>query len=536
MRGLRFLCLDSFQSASGNDLKGTTMKRGRLFANGLMRLTAYAQAAIGCCYRFLYTHRPIAFIMALSLQADSYGGQWFNTPEVKASMRFEVGGMRCLPHYMNKDADDKFLLVNMGATSEKQPVMLYDFQRLIDLNGTTNDEGIAIAVADPSSLFPAGLSGYGFKGGAVSSRINIAMPGLAGSEKELYYALLTTNEFWTAGRTAEWVTNETAFCVQAPSYMGADGLDFSTDGQFLYSNVYGNDERIVKWSYNSLTSTNGSNRLTAVKVAMTGLARVRNISLYRIKGRELIFFGEGSRSATSARVCVLDVTDEDAWEQHTLIDSPDLFLDDVMNVKVSGEDTDSPVLYVCTDDGRMQIFSLASNGMSLKSYTPIQTFEVAELARLRDFRNFEVSRDGQYAFFLNDSEVAADIHDLCLNVVQANPNATFNVRFDLGTHGTWRGGGTLSQLVTNTCAALPPVFTSEQGWVFVGWDRQFTSIVADTVVSAQWRQITSADIYSDWSIEEEPFVVPDLISSWDDFSRPDRWSGSRWSAGGSGFR
>ena len=396
----------------------------------------------------------ISLIAYFAYRADAQDLQWWMKPKVKSTMHFEVGGMYCLPHYMNKDADDRFLLVNMGANIVNQPVMLYDFQGLLELPEETSDNGIAIASANPTILFQDGTSRYRFKGGAVSSRNNIAIPGLAGTAMCVYNSLLTTNASWVAGRTATWIRNDSAFCVEAPPSMGADGLDFSTDGRFLYSNVYGNNNnQIVKWSYNSLTSTHEANQLTVVKQFSTGLYRVRNISLYKINDRELIFFGEGGRSDTSARVCVLDVTDENDWRQFTLIDAPDLFLNDIMNVKVSGEDTTSPVLYVCTDDGRMQIFGLDRDGLSLKSSTPLKTFDVDELSELRgcmygtvNFRNFEVSRDGAHAFFLNDSRMEMDVTNLFLRVVCADAAGFADI------WGAWSTEGTQPYVVPSAVA------------------------------------------------------------------------------------
>lgn len=405
---------------------------------------------------------------------------WWRNPVLKASMRLKTGitpssysDMNSRPHYMNKDADDKFLLVNLGSTSPLQPVLLYDFRLLTDLSGAHED--MPIAYADSTTLFRDDTSGYGFKGGAVSSRINVAIPGLAGSVMGLYNALITTNEAWSTGQVSKWVTNETAFCVKASSDVGADGLDFSTDGKFIYSNIYGqNDDRIVKWAYNSLTSVGETNMLTEVKRTMTGLSRVRNISVYQIEGRELVFFGEGRRSDTSARVCVLDVTDENDWKQYTLIDSPEMFLDDIMNVKVSGERTDSPVMYVCTDDSRMHIFSLARNGLALSSSTPLRIFEAEELSVLRGcsygvqnwFRNFEVSRDGQFAFFLND--------------------------------GGWY----------DYCPILRIVHCSDE--LDVASEEEPTDSIGNDY----------ANIWGGWSVgSAESYKVPDSVATWDELSR-----------------
>jgi uncharacterized repeat protein (TIGR02543 family) len=50
---------------------------------------------------------------------------------------------------------------------------------------------------------------------------------------------------------------------------------------------------------------------------------------------------------------------------------------------------------------------------------------------------------------------------------------THTVTFDLGSHGTWTGGGALTQSVAHGAAAVAPEFTVEAGWSFTGWDTDF---------------------------------------------------------------
>jgi uncharacterized repeat protein (TIGR02543 family) len=75
-------------------------------------------------------------------------------------------------------------------------------------------------------------------------------------------------------------------------------------------------------------------------------------------------------------------------------------------------------------------------------------------------------------------------------VIAAEPVVTHTVTFDLGSHGTWSGGGALVQIVTDGEDAVEPIFTVETGWVFTGWDIGFTNITSDLTVIAQYNQIT----------------------------------------------
>lgn len=63
---------------------------------------------------------------------------------------------------------------------------------------------------------------------------------------------------------------------------------------------------------------------------------------------------------------------------------------------------------------------------------------------------------------------------------------TYTVTFDLGAHGTWTGGGELSQTVDHGTAATEPEFTVATGWTFTGWGTGFDNVTADLVVEAAY--------------------------------------------------
>jgi outer membrane protein assembly factor BamB len=80
--------------------------------------------------------------------------------------------------------------------------------------------------------------------------------------------------------------------------------------------------------------------------------------------------------------------------------------------------------------------------------------------------------------------VTEDITVTALYEVQA-----FTVTFELGEHGTRVGGGELVQTVEYGSAAAAPEVESAEGWSFTGWDTDFSSVVSDMTVNAEYEQL-----------------------------------------------
>ena len=206
-----------------------------------------------CASKFVWTLLVLAMVAGNgSLDA----AQWWERPVRKATLGINCANWAGLPHFMNKDEKDRYLLVDMAAADLYGMVLLYDFQKLIGLDGFVVDTGMSIASANVLMLYGADreMIGSGFKGGAVSSAVNVAIPGLVSTST--YTSLLTTNGTWRSGVAETWKTNETAFAVHNEDGIGADALDFSTDGRYLYSNVYydpvggmADKGLLMKWSY-----------------------------------------------------------------------------------------------------------------------------------------------------------------------------------------------------------------------------------------------------------------------------------------------
>lgn len=65
----------------------------------------------------------------------------------------------------------------------------------------------------------------------------------------------------------------------------------------------------------------------------------------------------------------------------------------------------------------------------------------------------------------------------------------YAVVFDLAGHGSRTGGGELKQTVRHGSAAIAPEVVAERGWVFMGWDADFSSVTDNRTILAQWAHV-----------------------------------------------
>ena len=64
--------------------------------------------------------------------------------------------------------------------------------------------------------------------------------------------------------------------------------------------------------------------------------------------------------------------------------------------------------------------------------------------------------------------------------------APFSVTFDLAGRGSHVGGGALTQTVVASDSAIAPLVEGNAGWYFTGWDVAFNNITHDLIVTAQY--------------------------------------------------
>ena len=338
----------------------------------------------------------VAFLSFLS--AGVALGAWYDQPGAIKFVPLATGTSATEdPHFMNKSADDRTLLVNMQASNDNDGPVLLDMAELADPD---NDAPAMRKVfAKPSAV-----GGIHYKGGAISSDLGLAILG-SGSATESC-AFLT-------GEGTGWLKGANVYPVNLGNKM--DGLDFGTGSTYLYANLYPNGG-IARWTVGE------KGALSDQVTKPTTSTRVRNVSVYQVNERELVYYGNGADGTTDGKVYVMDVTDVDAanWAETDL----GVALSGVItNVKLSNEDTDAPILYALTDNGYLGVYKLAADGKSVVE--TIKTFEPAMLKVLSGvsatteakFRNFEVTKDGSTAFLIN----RVDEHNVFLAVLANCP-------------------------------------------------------------------------------------------------------------------
>ena len=222
---------------------------------------------------------------------------WYDDPSIIKKVPLAVNASGTVdPHFMNKSEDDSLLLVNLQASGDNAPTVLIDMKALADKSTAVNDVTIRRPVAKPSE-------GYGaeWKGGAVSAKLGIALMG-GGLSSET--CALTTGD-------GKWVKGIGLLPLSTSNGMKTDGLDFSADSSFVYSTEYDGGDRgkIARWTYDK---PNG--RLVFVKDFQTSLTRIRNISVYTVDGKELVYCGEGTGTSAAAKVVAIDVSG-DTWTE-----------------------------------------------------------------------------------------------------------------------------------------------------------------------------------------------------------------------------
>lgn len=307
---------------------------------------------------------------------------WYDSPVVLRQISLGSSALAD-PHYMSKSSDDRLMLVNLQSWGDRAGSVLVDLDKLTDF--AREESPVRMLVNCPSEAY-----GSEWKGGAVSAERGLVLFG-SGKSSETCSAS-TEGEVWLKSASFRPLSTSTGDYV--------DSLAFGVKTRYVYSNIYTSGRRgmIARWTYSE-----AGNQLVLVNLFETGLRRIRNISVCSVNGRELVYCGEGED--TLAKVVAIDVTDEDSanWTAVTILDAVEGLSGNLTNVKVSGTSSETPVLHILGDDGRLVLYTLAADGLSVIG--TVKTFAAGDLASAHGaisghFRNFEVSDDGRFAFFL----------------------------------------------------------------------------------------------------------------------------------------
>lgn len=375
-------------------------------------------------------------IVAMSLAAMAAflaHGAWYDDPVVKStqSSGYENTGV----HYINLSEDGKYLMVNLHSSNDAYPVQVYDVAELTAAKGEILD--LTCPEVLPTT-FSWGSGVNGWKGGAISSALGLMIPGCNGgnggakTDGAVFTSLAIPN--------TTWIANNNAFQLSGLGTGGIDGMDFNASGTRLFGNQYSaNRGNLVVFDTATLKTDHA---LTLLETVTTPATRIRNLSCYTIGGKDLVYFGEGNDKG-NGKVYVYD-SDVGVIDLGTTAVNGQT----VTNVKLSGTKTTAPTMYVLTDEGQLFIYTLTADGKALVSATPT-VLDNATVNRLcgvmnltSKFRNFEVTDDGEYAFFMHQSMEGAGGPDLCV-VAAAVPESTMNIWGDANSVRTANGQKTV---------------------------------------------------------------------------------------------
>jgi len=385
--------------------------------------------------------RFVRSVLFAAVAAGGLGafGAWYDNPLVDKRIDLMVKGW-VDPHYMNKSADDRYIgLVMQAEDSSLQPTLIYD----------ARTETVKRAYEQSSSG-----PGANWKGCAVSSDLGLMVTGSGLSQNVAALKLVGT----TYGGPG---TN--AYPVAFSEGCG-DSLDFGTGSTFLYANNATTKNLVCCYTVGTLTEVAGNTLTLAKSQASTLVNRIRSLSVHRVNGRELVYYGEGDGGAT-AKVCAMDVTDE-TWTESDLTASIALpgFTGDIMVVKLSNENTSAPILYVLSDDGKLAVCQLAADGKSIMSVIKVFSSDALRaFCGVKDgttskFRNFEVTKNGQTAYLLHGDGLGTGLVKLRTPAVRS-----FNIlaesaaeRIELGDEVVYRftGNGKLHVAGSGTIDVL----------------------------------------------------------------------------------
>jgi len=335
----------------------------------------------------LYAEIALAFCAGF-IGSEAFAQPWWSSPVLKYSEDTDSPAASDA-HYMNKDESDQYLLIGLTANANNRPVHLYSIPSLT--SATSSNDVAPLIVGTSANLYNV------WKGGAVSDDLKLALTGQASVGP---HNSLSLSGPWVKGVNVFAITNE-------PTAFSMDGIDFSHTSEYLFSNIYtaGYQNRVATW--NVVDLLHGGIGLTTNTLFTTSIARIRNVSSYYIGGKDLVYYGEGAASSAAAcNVCVYDPSAPEGQQETVLVTGLPVgtIACDIMNVKVSGVGLGQMYLYVQSEKDSLYVYELNAGGKSVGNL--VKTFSAAEIKALMGgenydrIRNFEVTNDGRFAFFV----------------------------------------------------------------------------------------------------------------------------------------
>ena len=302
------------------------------------------------------------------------------------------------PHYMSRDKAGTLLAVPMSTDNGTHPAVTFDFAALASAD-SLGELSTAQSGMKQYGIFTDFGGAFGcWKGAAVSA--DLVVIGNGGTDDEIAVV-----ERATGACMVYRLVDESGTKV---SFTMDGGLDFDAAGTYLYTNDGVTQNRIVKWQVNVSAKT----LKKVAEYTISGFTRIRNLAIYTVGSEEYAFFGEGS--AKTGKIGTLKLADGSIA---TVVTDATNLAGDIMNVTVAAADGATYVV-VQLDTAAVGIYALTAATMTATHEEMIDAATMKGLYGTADggqYRNFEMTADGRYAFVMNNAGAATR-----LSVIGAN--------------------------------------------------------------------------------------------------------------------
>lgn len=347
---------------------------------------------------------PVLAALSLLVWINSSAAQpvWWSAPVLKYVEIMDDAAHGASPHYWtfggpsttDSTGDQTYLYTQDSGTNAN-----FSQYVVAELRAAENADQVTHRWAATHIGLPKGCSQFG-------RRVVIGNGGQA-QEVQPFYAY---PDDYTLGTAAEAL-------LQADVPADCDPLHFNHDGTLLYTNHYltssGSRTDLQRYRVTGPLDQDGQafTRDTAWQdggVFHTSVGRLRNFAIRYIHGKDLIFYGEGDTVNFPASLYVFDPeTGTETKLLNEVFEPGEVTDSDIVNVKVSGVGTGEMYIHVMGSIGGLKIYKLAPDALSIENNgVPVAVFtpeDLNELTQSEAFsshcRGFEVTDDGQYAFF-----------------------------------------------------------------------------------------------------------------------------------------
>lgn len=328
---------------------------------------AVAAAQFSKVYTNSQTFAADTLITATFAKEDA----WWVSPFVRNALDL---GLTSNPYNSGSDPAGEshyFVAHSPSAVSASSPRArgdLFDIPALLD--------SIDPAFMSMAKTPDAGADGFwmgseAVRGGTISTDLGIILAG--GINSGVHNLAFALDGSWVEGEGGSY---SGVYAISNDLGVAIDSMAFGPGSQYLYSNVYapsGSRNKIVKWEVLNGLAASGTNLVKAAEWTVSS-ARVRAMTAATLGGRDLVYFA-GDNASTFG---VLDTVTSNEYALGTCFEQ-------MTDVRVAGKADGTPRLYLMGGTGaagKLYIYDLASNGLSLVSATPTAVVDASDMRTL----------------------------------------------------------------------------------------------------------------------------------------------------------